>query len=121
MNPQGDFDDTSSCVSEKSISGFQDNQNSPPVSAEAKAAAEEEVMAAKPAKIKTEDGEIVIGPLVAKSKVLGAKLSDYELNLYEYSTFSLSEEVDIFYCKNKQKEVLGDDVDYDEDSLTEKC
>lgn len=36
----------------------------------------------------------------SKSKVLGAKLSEYELNLYEYSTFSLCEEIDIFYCKH---------------------
>ena len=35
-----------------------------------------------------------------KSQILGKKLTEYELHLYEYSAFSLSEEVDMFYCKN---------------------
>ena len=73
---------------------------------------------AAPVLVKTEDGDVIMGPLMAKSKVLGAKLSDYELKLYEYSMFSLSEEVDIFYCKAKNSEVFK--PEYDEEMLTEK-
>lgn len=35
---------------------------------------------------------------VSKSQILGRKLTDYELKLYEYSAYSLSEEIDLFYC-----------------------
>jgi hypothetical protein len=49
---------------------------------------------------------------------LGDKLSQYELNLYEYSAFSLLEEIDIFYCKNKNMEVFENY--FDEDSLLDK-
>jgi hypothetical protein len=73
---------------------------------------------AAPVLVKTEDGDVILGPLLAKSKVLGAKLSDYELKLYEYSTFSLSEEIDIFYCKAKNAEVFK--PEFDEEMLTEK-
>ena len=66
---------------------------------------------------------IPIGPQnlsqkTSKSKVLGAKLSEYELNLYEYSTFSLCEEIDIFFCKHNTK---SDDVTYNEDTVRTKC
>ena len=71
----------------------------------------------EPIIVKTEDGDVIVGPLIAKSKVLGAKLSDYELKLYEYSTFSLCEEIDIFYCKNHNPEVF--DQPYDNERLTE--
>ena len=71
----------------------------------------------EPVIVKTEDGDVIVGPLIAKSKVLGAKLSDYELKLYEYSTFSLCEEIDIFYCKNQNSEVFEDP--YDAERLTE--
>lgn len=36
---------------------------------------------------------------------MGKKLTEYELHLYEYSAFSLSEEVDLFYCTHKQAEL----------------
>ena len=35
---------------------------------------------------------------------MGEKLTEYELKLYEYSAFSLMEEVDIFFIKAKNKE-----------------
>jgi hypothetical protein len=90
---------TSSSISEKSISRY-DQENSPPARSE-RSETESAIMGMipEPVIVKTEDGDIIVGPLIAKSKVLGAKLSDYELKLYEYSTFSLSEEIDIFYCK----------------------
>ena len=37
-----------------------------------------------------------------KSQILGKKLTEYELHLYEYSAFSLTEEIDLFYCTHKQ-------------------
>ena len=57
----------------------------------------------------------------SKSKVLGAKLSEYELNLYEYSTFSLSEEIDIFLCKQKNPEAFAEGITYNEDTVRFKC
>lgn len=57
----------------------------------------------------------------AKSKVLGAKLSEYELNLYEYSTLSLCEEIDIFFCKHNNPESFSKDIIYNEDSIRTKC
>ena len=54
----------------------------------------------------------------AKSQTLGDKLSQYELNLYEYSAFSLLEEIDIFYCKKKNLELFENE--FDEDSLMDK-
>lgn len=46
-----------------------------------------------------------------KSQILGKKLTEYELHLYEYSAFSLSEEVDLFYCTHKQPELAQAPLD----------
>lgn len=121
QNPQGDDDvvSTSSSITEKSITQYETEMgNSPSVRAEASAV--EQIMSSipEPVVVKTEDGDVIVGPLIAKSKVLGAKLSDYELKLYEYSTFSLSEEVDIFYCKTKNKDVFSES--FESEMLTEK-
>ena len=37
---------------------------------------------------------------------LGDQLTNYELALYEYSTFSLCEEIDLHYCKKVLKNEL---------------
>ena len=56
---------------------------------------------------------------VKNPKILGDKLCQYELNLYEYSAFSLCEEIDIFYCQKRNLDTVGS-VEYDEDSLRSK-
>ena len=38
-----------------------------------------------------------------KPEPLGDRLTSYELQLYEYSAFSLSEEVDLHHCRVMQK------------------
>ena len=48
----------------------------------------------------------------SKSKILGKNLSEYELNLYEYSTFSLTEEIDIFYCYNTMVNTISRNHEY---------
>ena len=52
-----------------------------------------------------------------KLSFYGDKLSEYELNLYEYSTFSLTEEIDIFYCKHKNPIFKNS---FDDESLRDK-
>ena len=36
--------------------------------------------------------------VLEKTPIIARKLTEYELRLYEYSSFSLNEEIDIFYC-----------------------
>lgn len=100
-NPQ-EYDSISetSSTSEKSISGFETGQiNS---SSNQMAVPKEQSEEAKKVEM-----EAVIKNLQQseekkpdqKTYHLGDNLSQYELNLYEYSAFSLMEEIDIFYCK----------------------
>ena len=37
--------------------------------------------------------------VLEKTAIISRKLTEYELRLYEYSSFSLNEEIDIFYCR----------------------
>ena len=58
-------------------------------------------------------------PVSEKSQVLGANLSSYETNLYEYSSFSLNEEIDIVYCKiENESDFLA--TTFDDDTLHDK-
>ena len=135
--------DTSSVVSEKSISGYE-KEEKPEVKTEVAAAKAESAKADSASESNSELNESLKsaepkvsdksgragGPLAnndlpplpdfqgqasGKSQHLGDKLGDYELNLYEYSTFSLMEEIDIHYCKFKnlekfKKEYTDDDL-----------
>ena len=44
--------------------------------------------------------------VLEKTPIISRKLTEYELRLYEYSSFSLNEEIDIFYCRK-----MNDDFD----------
>jgi len=55
------------------------------------------------------------GPPPGKSQHLGDNLCEYELNLYEYSTFALMEEVDICYCKFKNTSKFA--TEFNDDDL----
>ena len=48
------------------------------------------------------------------------KLTDKELQLIEYSFFSLSEEVDLFYCEQKE-ESLAFEILFNKESLQDKA
>lgn len=55
--------------------------------------------------------------VLEKTGIISRKLTEYELRLYEYSSFSLTEEIDIFYCKKVN-------IDFDSKVWTEntlKC
>ena len=54
-------------------------------------------------------------PPPGKSQHLGDTLCEYELNLYEYSTFALMEEVDIAYCKFKNSSKFA--AEFSDDDL----
>jgi hypothetical protein len=49
---------------------------------------------------------------------LGKKLTEYELKLYEYSAYSLSEEIDLFYTSKINDEFAK--IIFDEDLIKEK-
>ncbi len=42
--------------------------------------------------------------VLEKTPIISRKLTEYELRLYEYSSFSLNEEIDIFYCRKINKD-----------------
>ncbi len=42
--------------------------------------------------------------VLEKTAIISRKLTEYELRLYEYSSFSLNEEIDIFYCRKVNKD-----------------
>ena len=52
-----------------------------------------------------------------KSLHLGNTLSAYEANLYEYAAFSLTEEVDVAFCKMNNKEFAA--IKFDDNTLRE--
>lgn len=49
-----------------------------------------------------------------KSRVYGKNLSSYEVKLFEYSNFSLMEEVDIVFCKIKRQAFASATLDEDQ-------
>jgi len=56
--------------------------------------------------------------LSEKSHQLGANLSEYETHLFEYSSFSLMEEIDLSFCKFKNIDLFK--TAFTEDTLTDR-
>ena len=48
------------------------------------------------------------------------KLTPHEIQLIEYSFFSLSEEVDLFYCEHKEAEMTNE-IYFSEQSMRDWC
>ena len=102
--------DTSSCVSEKSISGFEAASSQQP-QAQPYSESDHNLLKSAMGKAKKSTDsadEDFAGSHedAGKAEPLGNALTKYELQLYEYAAFSLSEEVDLFYCRKQQDDAM---------------